>query len=179
MIFQFRIISDEVSDFAREVLIDCKSTFLDFHNLLVENLGYDPNQITAFFLTNDSWEKELQITLIDMMDENADANLTMDQAVLGDLLKGQGDRLLYVFDFFSERSFFIELTKTYKDLDSSSLPKVSFSHGAPPAQLDLGIDNLDLPTEDDMNEDFLGNSIDDIDLSDGFDIADGDGYYDE
>ena len=82
MIYKFRILSDEARDFARELLINSSGTFLDFHNCLQKDLGYDPMQLSSFFITNSSWEKKLQITLIDMMDEESDNVLTMDQALL-------------------------------------------------------------------------------------------------
>ncbi len=69
MIFLFRIISDEDQDFYRDLVIDGSDTFLDFHQVLQENLGYDPTQLASFFITNQHWEKEHEITLIDMMQD--------------------------------------------------------------------------------------------------------------
>ena len=107
MVYKFRIISDEEKDFARELLIHKNSTFLDFHHCLQDDLGYDPKQLASFFITNSSWEKKTQITLIDMMDDENEDVTTMDQAKIGDYVTKVGGRMLYVFDFFSERSFFI------------------------------------------------------------------------
>ena len=168
MIFKFRLISDEVKDFAREVLIESDNTFLEFHKALQENLEYDEGQLASFFITNEKWEKELQITLIDMMDEESEKVITMDKTMIGDYMKKQGQRLLYVFDFFSERSFFIELSEIITNLKSQALPKVVFSHGMPPPQIDLGVDNLDPgvdlgedPSSPDDKLDFLSD-LDDI-----------------
>ena len=69
MIYLFRIISDEDQDFFRDLVIDGSDTFLDFHRALQENLGYDPSQLASFFITNEMWEKQQEITLIDMMEE--------------------------------------------------------------------------------------------------------------
>jgi len=137
MIFQFRIISDENKDFARELLINGDQTFLDFHNALQENLGYDPHQLASFFITNSGWEKLLQITLIDMMDNGSDTSATMDCARIEDNVERDGQRMLYVFDFFSERSFFIELTDVLDNIESKILPKISFERGDPPPQINL------------------------------------------
>ena len=69
MILLFRIISDEDQEFYRDLVIDGSDTFLDFHHVLQENLGYDPTHLASFFITNEDWEKEQEITLIDMMQE--------------------------------------------------------------------------------------------------------------
>lgn len=170
MIYKLRIISDEVKDFAREIMISSEHTFLDFHHTLQEDLGFDPGQLASFFITNDRWEKEIQITLIDMMDDESNKVITMEEALLGDYLKKNGQRLLYVFDFFSERSFFIELTDIMTNVKSEKLPKITFSHGDPPPQIDLGIDDIDLNNLD-MDDDMP--SDDNLDfLSDFGDIED-------
>ncbi|MDF1570206.1 MAG: hypothetical protein P1P82_01140 [Bacteroidales bacterium] len=170
MIYKFRIISDESKEFARELLIDSAHTFLDFHHCLQENLAYDPAQLASFFITNSSWEKQLQITLIDMMEEASEHCPTMDQCKISEHFSTRGKRMLYVFDFFSERSFFIELTEVIDIPDSQALPKVIFSHGDPPPQIKLDLDDL-LISEEDLSDDFEeglpGDEFDDdIDLMD-------------
>lgn len=163
MIYKFRIISDESKEFARELLIDSDQTYLDFHHCLQENLSYDPAQLSSFFITNALWEKQLQITLIDMMDDEGGNCITMDQRKIGQDLDKKGDRMLYVYDFFSERSFFIELTDMMDIDESKALPKVIFAHGDPPPQINLGLDDLTI-SEDDFSEgdeDFPGEEFDD------------------
>lgn len=176
MIYQFRIISDESKDFARELLINGEQTFLDFHNTLQKNLSFDPHQLASFFLTNKGWEKQKQITLIDMMDDGTDTCSTMDCAKIEEHVDADGQRMLYVFDFFSERSFFIELTDVLDNIESKALPKISFEHGDPPPQIDLGLDNLTIDPDDDLGEDF---GFDDEDLGDGFSFSDSEDFQDE
>ena len=67
MIYLFRIISDEDPEFYRNLVIDGADTFLDFHHTLQKNLGFDPSQLASFFITNDMWEKQQEITLIDVV----------------------------------------------------------------------------------------------------------------
>lgn len=170
MIYKFRIISDESKEFARELLIDGEQTFLDFHHCLQENLAYDPAQLASFFITNPSWEKQLQITLIDMMDDEGGNCITMEQRKIREHFKKKGDRMLYVYDFFSERSFFIELTEVMDISESKALPKVIFAHGDPPPQINLGLDDFTI-SEADFNDapddDFPeGDFDDDIDYMD-------------
>lgn len=176
MIYQFRIISGENKNFARELLINGDQTFLDFHNTLQENLGYDPHQLASFFITNSGWEKQLQITLIDMIDNGSDTCSTMDCAKIEEHVDPNEQRMLYVFDFFSERSFFIELTDVLENIESKVLPKVSFEHGDPPPQIDLGLDNLTLELDEETDDTY---GFDEEDMGDGFSISDSEDFQDE
>ena len=65
MIFTFRIVSDEVDNFKREIKIDADNTFLDLRNAICDSVGYDKNQMSSFFLCEDGWEKSKEITLED------------------------------------------------------------------------------------------------------------------
>ncbi|MCF8225209.1 MAG: plasmid pRiA4b ORF-3 family protein [Bacteroidales bacterium] len=177
MIYKLRIISDEIKDFAREILVDSSNSFLDFHRMLQEDLNYDPSQLASFFITNASWEKELQITLIDMMDEESEKVITMEDALIGDYLKKKGQRLLYVYDFFSERFFFLELTEVISNIESTALPKIIFTHGEPPPQIDLGLDQL--TTSDSDDDDLFSNGFEDEDLFPGTGLEDPDDFSDE
>jgi len=178
MIYKFRIISDESKTFARELLIRQDQTFLDFHQCLQQNLAYDPAQLSSFFITNASWEKKLQITLIDMMDDESENVITMDQAKISEHLREKGDRMLYVFDFFSERSFFIELTDIMDIPDSKALPKVVYAEGDPPAQIDLGLENPGI-SDQDLSGDFSDEGFDDGYDDEDLDFLDADDFPNE
>ncbi len=177
MVYKFRILSDEDKEFARELLIAGDNTFLDFHHCIQENLEYDPMQLASFFVTNAAWEKQKQITLLDMQDEE-DANvLTMDTATISDFISDPNQRLLYVFDFFSERSFFIELTDTIDIPDKKTDPKIVYSTGNPPVQIklelnipDTGVNDFqdDSVDDDQYGDDMLG----DMDFLDSDDLSD-------
>ena len=65
MVYRFTIISDEVDNFRREIQIDSDATFLDFHNAILKSVGYPNDQMTSFFICDDNWEKETEITLED------------------------------------------------------------------------------------------------------------------
>ena len=67
MIYRFTIISDEVDDFVREIQIDPEATFYDFHEAILKSAGYTNDQMTSFFICDDDWEKEKEITLEEIL----------------------------------------------------------------------------------------------------------------
>ncbi len=50
MIYKFRLVSDEVDNFKREIAIDADDTFLTFRNAICEAVGYDRGQMNSFFI---------------------------------------------------------------------------------------------------------------------------------
>lgn len=62
MIYRFTLISDEVDDFIREIKIDSEATFFDLHEAILKAAGYKDDQMTSFFICDDDWEKDQEIT---------------------------------------------------------------------------------------------------------------------
>lgn len=166
MIYLFRIISDEDQDFFRDLVISDKDTFLDFHRTLQENLGYDPTLLASFFITNELWEKQQEITLIDMKEDTDVKAVTMDSANIEDYISGVHQRMIYLFDFFSERAFFMEMIEQSEETTRKKTPFIGQSEGEPPAQLALDL-LMGEPGQDfdelDQDPDQGNISLDDID----------------
>ena len=137
MIYLFRIISDENPAFLRDLVADDSDTFLEFHQILQKDLGYDPTQLASFFVTNHEWEKQQEITLIDMMPDSGVSTFTMDQTTLGEHLHDLNQRMIYVFDFFSDRAFYIELIESSDENSPKATPFIGHSKGDAPPQLAL------------------------------------------
>ena len=176
MIYKFRLLSDEVEDFRRDIEIDSDATFIELHTAILESVNYPDDQMTSFFICNDRWIKEIEITREDMGSMSEEENYVMAETVIGDLIEEEKQKLMYVFDPLADRAFFMELSKIEfgKDIEEAVCVK---STGDAPVQL-LNFDELMSKTnatasvglDDDFNEDFYGSegyNEDDIDL-DGY-----------
>lgn len=170
MVYKFRILSDEVDDFVREIAIDSEASFLDLHNAILESVNFTNNQITSFFICNDEWEKETEITLIEMDSRPEEDSWVMESTKLSDLLEEEGQKLLYTFDNLTERSLFIEL---FKVIPTKTIAKAKclISEGEPPLQT-TEVEDLSSETSATMmgDEDLYGDQDFDIDEldSEGF-----------
>ena len=107
MIYRFTIISDEVDDFVREIQIDPEATFFDFHEAILKSVGYANDQMTSFFICDDDWEKEKEVTLEEMDDNPEIDSWVMKETPISELIEDEKQKLLYVFDYMTERCFFI------------------------------------------------------------------------
>ncbi len=176
MIYKFTIVSDEVDDFMREIKIDSDATFFDFHKAILAACGYKDDQMTSFFICDDNWEKEKEVTLEDMGSSSEEDSWIMKDTRLDDLVEDEKQRLLYVFDPLTERVFFIELTETIpgKSLDK---PVCSRKHGEAPKQ-SIDFDELNknsVTSSIDLDENFYGDqSFDPEDFDpDGYEMEGG------
>ncbi len=136
MIYKLRMISAEVKAFLRDYEIDSCATFLDFHKFIQEDLGYEPGQLTSFFMADKNWNKGLELTLLDMQNDAGPAAIPMESVKLEDLLKERKDRLLYVYDIFADRSLFLELLDIHPQKKGIRYPICSASIGDAPLQFE-------------------------------------------
>lgn len=133
MIYKFLLISDEVANFERIIAIDSDATFLDFQKAIIKSVGFEDSELSSFFVCNDDWEKEREITRVDMGSDLATHIYLMEETKLSDFVEDEGQKLMYVFDMLTERAFFIELRGiTYQK--SLKTPKCTHSSGKAPKQ---------------------------------------------
>jgi hypothetical protein len=135
MVLKFRLISDEQDDFIRDIEVLNDQTFFQLHESIQDNLHFDKSQIASFFICNQEWEKEQEITLFELMEEEAAKVLVMDNTIIGDYMQGIHDKMIYVYDVFNERLFFIELVEILKQNSSIAYPCCCFEKGKAPQQI--------------------------------------------
>lgn len=179
MVYRFKLVSDEVSNFAREIETDSENTFLQLRNTILESVGYSKDELDSFFLCDDDWQRQEEITLEDMGTGSSDQDIwLMEDTPISELVEDEGQKLVFVFDYLTERSFFLELKEM---IPSRTLvePICTFKKGNAPKQV-IDIDEFDKKM-DLVSQEKIDSSIDDIDvfssndfnedeLDDGFDI---------
>ena len=167
MIFKFRIFSDEVDDFLRTITIDSEATFLALNSAILESVNYPADQMTAFQLCDSAWEPEQEITLMEMDSSSEYDNLVMDKIKLDELLTDEKQRLLFVFDMFNNRSFYMELAHIIPNKRQEKAECIK-SSGKPPKQI-VELDTKISSYNDGLPEDFYGEDYDAEDLdNEGF-----------
>lgn len=181
MVYKFRLISDEVDDFFREIKIDSDASFYDLHEAIIKCTGYKDDQMTSFFICDNDWEKGTEITLEDMGTSGSDEDIyTMKDTPLSELLEDEKQKLIYVFDPLAERVFFIELSEVITGQDLKHAICSRKEGEAPQQTVDFDeLMNTNQPL--DLDEDFYGDEDfdeDDLDME-GFDMGGGNPYDDD
>ena len=178
MIYKFRLISDESSNFKLEIKIDADDTFLQLRNAILDAVGFSKDQMDSFIICDEDWQKEKEVTLEDMGSDSDEDIWLMADTRLSDLIEDEGQRLMFVFDYLTNRSFFMEMKELIPS-QSLSAPVCSLKTGIPPKQVS-DIDSFEekstnkgssATNSDDMDADFYGSegfNEDEFD-QDGFD----------
>jgi len=112
MIYRFAIGSEEAENFKLEIAIDSTDTFMRLRNVILDAAGYSKDQMDSFYICNEDWEKEKEVTCIDMDTDSDEDIWIMDETRLDELLDEEGQRLKFVFDYMTERYFFMKLKQT-------------------------------------------------------------------
>ncbi|HCB63262.1 MAG: hypothetical protein A2W93_11175 [Bacteroidetes bacterium GWF2_43_63] len=114
--YKFRITSDENDEFLREIDVLANQTFEDFHKCLVRTCKLAGNELASFYLCDNQWRKRREITLVDMsMDDDeeksAESNIIMKDGKLNQVINDPHQKLIYVYDYLSMYTLYIELMK--------------------------------------------------------------------
>ena len=66
MTVKLNIVLDNNDDVFREIRINTDNTLEDLHKVIVSSFGLKPEEMAAFYLTNEEWEQGEEIPLIAM-----------------------------------------------------------------------------------------------------------------
>jgi hypothetical protein len=175
MVYKFIILSDEVDNFRRDITIDSDATFFDLHNAILDSVGYTKDQMTSFFICDDDWSKKTEITLVEMDSNSEEDNYVMEKVRLREFLEDEKQKLIYVFEYLTDRLFFMELKEIIPGKNQKKAAVVR-SDGKAPVQL-LQMEELDFSASTFMpvvDEDFFNDDInlDEYDAEDFGDLVD-------
>ena len=150
MIYKFVIVSDEADNFKLQIAIDSTATFMQLRNIILETCGFSKDTMDSFYVCDDEWAKEKEVTCMDMGSDSDEDIWIMDDTQLDELIEDEGQRMKFIFDFMTERFFKVKLKevipgKTLHD------PLCERRVGNPPAEsVDL-VDFISIPKIPDAN----------------------------
>jgi hypothetical protein len=122
MIYKFKVLSEEDDKFFMDIEIMSDQTFYDLHDFIQEELEYDSSLLATFFIATHNWQRKQEISLIEIDGKAGEKTIAMDKAVLSTFMKDAHQKLIYLFDFINQRSFFIELMETKQETSNRYYP---------------------------------------------------------
>ena len=173
MVYKFKLVSDEVSNFSREYEIDSTATFLQLRNMILDSVDYSKEDMDSFFLCDDSWGRHEEITLADMGSSDDQDIWIMEDTPLNEMIEEEGQKLMFVFDYLTDRAFYMEM-KEFLPGRSLADPICTLKQGKAPEQY-VNLDEFDEKLDsnasaiaiDDLYDD---DQYDEEDIANGFDI---------
>ena len=135
MVFRFRMLSDENDRFVRDYEVRGDTTLLEFHRFILESLEYE-ECMASFYTADERWEKLREFTLMEMGDTEEAGPETMESITLGQIIHRHRDRLIYLFDMFGDRAYYLELTGVYEADKGAAYPREIYARAEAPDQYD-------------------------------------------
>ena len=165
MAYRLRVLLDVEEDVFRDILIDKSIHLEDLHFIIAKSFGFKGQEMASFYRTNENWEQGDEIPLFDMSEDGT--AVSMQKCLTSETFTTKGDKLIYVYDFFSMWSFFVELTEK-SNKPQENLPVIALSFGNTPDEAPEKEFTAEFSEEDDdfdiFNDENNFDSIDDIDL---------------
>lgn len=156
MVFRFRMLSDENDHFVRDYEVLYDMTLQDFHSFILQTLEYE-ECMASFFTADARWNKLREFTLMDMGEAGEDAPLPMADVRLGQILHNNRDRLIYLFDMFGDRAYYLELTGAYEAEPDANYPREIFARAEAPDQYDPSKNHADEEDEGSIFDEMMGD----------------------
>ena len=134
MLFRFTVKADNAEDFVLHVEADSKNTFTQLHEFLQKECGFGTSQFSAFYIADEEWDKGDEIKLFGITNNGTTTeNRIGKNSNLGEIIKSEEDRLLYIFDKYNERYLYLELYEIAEGNRSTS-PAILLHRGTAPIQ---------------------------------------------
>ena len=183
-LYKFKLTFEEYEDISRVIEIKSSQTFFEFHKAILDSVGFDQKQMASFYMSNDTWKKEQEITLEDMSDDKDENSIpipTMKDSRLSMFVNDPHQKIVYVYDFIEMWTMHLELVAIeMKEKAGIKYPLCSKSVGLAPKQYDK-VQRFGLVDEnefDEITKNYLDKS-DEIPGEISDDEADEFGLYDD
>ena len=177
MVFKYRIVLDVLDDVYRDIEIEDDQTLEDLHDSILQAFGLTGDEMASFYKSDDEWTQGEEISLFSI-DDSPDRPRIMAEHELKDVFSKEKTKMIYVYDFLSMWTFYVELADIEEVDRSKTYPNLMYSQGylpdsPPDKQFKAEKDGFDDP--DDLNDDLDDLDMDDLDL-DNLDDLDLDNY---
>ena len=168
MIYRFRVIldNDTEDDVFRDLEIRETDQLEDLHNIITQSFGFDGVEMASFYLSDDDWNQGEEISMFDLGEAGLKTR-TMGSTTIKDVVHEASTRLIYVYDFLSMWTFFVELAEIVDENNSTDYPNLMFVHGQlpdSPPEKNFKAESLDAFGEAGETQDFLPEDLDQYDI---------------
>jgi len=132
-IYRFRVLIDHASEAFRDIEIGSDQTFLDFHNAIKDAFAFIGQEMAAFYVSDENWDKGAEIPLADMgFAEEGHVPALMPDVRISDHMRSTTQRFVYAYDFLHMWMFMVELISAGEPEEGVTYPRVVLSmHEAP------------------------------------------------
>ncbi|WP_431158710.1 IS1096 element passenger TnpR family protein [Winogradskyella poriferorum] len=160
MIYRFRVIldNDTDEDVFRDLEIRETDTMEDLHNIITQSFGFNGMEMASFYISDDEWNQGEEIAMFDMSEAGNEVRV-MNETIIKDVAHEASPKLIYVYDFLSMWTFYVELAEIVEETQGTDYPNLMFVHGQIPDEAPEKVFEAD--QDDAFNEFEDGIDVDD------------------
>ena len=162
MIYRFRIILDVKEDIFRDLEIEPNASLEDFHYAIAQSFGFGGQEMASFYTSNENWEQGEELPLLDM----GEGTTPMAGKSLDEFFDQDNHHLIYVYDFLSMWTFFVELMEIGEKDPLALYPNLIFGQGDVPEEVPEQIEAGEGSSSEEEDDDDLEDGILDYDDAD-------------
>lgn len=127
-IYRFRVLIDHESEAFRDIEIGSEQSFLEFHKAIKDSFGFIGQEMAAFYVSDENWDKGAEIPLADLgFAEEGHVPALMEQVLISDHIRSTSQRFVYAYDFLHMWMFMVELINAGDPETGASYPRVVLS----------------------------------------------------
>lgn len=174
VVYRFKVMFEDHEDVVRDIEITNLQTFEDFHTIIQSSIGFDASKPASFFICTDHWIKEQEIVLEAKKDSAGNDLPLMKESLIKNHINDPHQKMMYIFDYDANWSFFVELSKIIPTADEKRLyPVCVKSVGDAPKQYKPApVGKVKLSPEDTLASLLLADEIMDEEPEEEDDIVD-------
>lgn len=177
-VYTFRVLLDTENEVFRDIEIRPEQTFENLHSAIQQAFDFSGKEMASFYMSNDDWERGKELPLMDMRFGDDEELHSMAQVKIGELIRKQGQKLIYIYDFLRMWAFFVEVVNIAEADANKTYPLVSLALGEAPEEGSKDMDfNMETDSAHDDDDDFYDDEFeDDIDPDDLDQLSDRDSF---
>jgi hypothetical protein len=127
-IYRFRVLIDHPSEAFRDIEIGSEQTFLDLHTAIKDAFGFIGQEMAAFYVSDENWDKGAEVPLADMgFAEEGSVPALMHEVLISDHIRSANQRFIYAYDFLHMWLFMVELIGAGDPEPGVTYPRVVLS----------------------------------------------------
>lgn len=158
-IYRFRISFEDYDEVIREIDIKSNQTFKDLHFFFLQNVGYDPEKPSSFYVSNDHWIKNEELAYLPNQRKIDNGVAFVEDSKLFKFIDDPHQKFYYIYNFEKPLEFHVELIKILDNNPNITLPSLFKSVGEAPKIVVPILGSADEITGDE--EDFIDEMDDD------------------
>lgn len=131
-VYRFRISFEDYDEVIREIDIKSNQTFKDLHFFFLNQIGYDPEKSSSFYVSNDQWIKNEELAYLPNQRKIDNGVALLENSKLSRFIDDPHQKFYYIYNFEKPYEFHVQLIKILDNDPTKKFPSLFKAVGEAP-----------------------------------------------